>query len=197
RLGAQRVALNGLALEGTGRLMASLTRRRLTRARVRQIHARTDGNPFFVTEIARLDTRDVLGIPENVRMAISTRINRLSESARQSLVVGAVIGREFDFPLLRAVQPDVQEEILLQALDAGLKALVIEPLASRGKDWYQFRHALLRDAVYESISPSRRARWHATIAHTLETLLGDGVENRAAELAHHAASAGALIEPAV
>ena len=197
RLGAQRVALNGLTLEGTGRLMASLTRRRLTRARVRQIHARTDGNPFFVTEIARLDTRDVLEIPENVRMAISTRINRLSESARQSLVVGAVIGREFDFPLLRAVQPDVQEEILLQALDAGLKALVIEPLASRGKDWYQFRHALLRDAVYESISPSRRARWHATIAHTLETLLGDGVENRAAELAHHAASAGALIEPAV
>ena len=197
RLGAQRIALNGLTLEGTGRLMASLTRRRLTRSLVRRIHARTDGNPFFVTEIARLDTRDALGIPENVRMAIATRINRLPESARQSLVVGAVIGREFDFPLLRAVLPEVHEEILLQALDAGLKALVIEPLASRGKDWYQFRHALLRDAVYESISPSRRARWHATIANTLETLLGDGVENRAAELAHHAASAGALIEPAV
>jgi tetratricopeptide (TPR) repeat protein len=95
------------------------------------------------------------------------------------------------------VLPGVHEEILLQALDSGLKALVIEPLASRGKDWYQFRHALLRDAVYESISPSRRARWHATTAKTLETLLGDGVENRAAELAHHAASAGALIEPAV
>jgi DNA-binding CsgD family transcriptional regulator len=197
RLGAERIALNGLTLEGTGRLMARITRRRLTRSLVRKIHARTDGNPFFVTEIARLDTRDVLRIPENVRMAISKRIDRLSESASQSLVVGAVIGREFDFPLLRAVLPGVSEETLLQALDTGLKALVIEPLASRGKDWYQFRHALLRDAVYESISPSRRARWHATIATTLETLLGDGVENRAAELARHAASAGALIEPAI
>lgn len=197
RLGAERIALNGLTLEGTGRLMARITRRRLTRSLVRQIHARTDGNPFFVTEIARLDTRDVLGIPENVRIAISKRINRLSESASQSLVVGAVIGREFDFPLLRAVLPGVSEETLLQALDTGLKAHVIEPLASRGRDWYQFRHALLRDAVYESISPSRRARWHATIATTLETLLGDGVENRVAELARHAAAAGALIEPAI
>jgi predicted ATPase len=100
RLGAQRIALNGLTLEGTGRLMASLTRRRLTRSLVRRIHARTDGNPFFVTEIARLDTRDLLGIPANVRMAVSKRINRLP--VRQAiLVVGAVIGREFDFPAPR------------------------------------------------------------------------------------------------
>ena len=51
-------------------------------------------------------------------------------------------------------------------------------------------------AVRES-PPSRRARWHATIAQALEILLGDRVEDRAAELARHAASAGALIEPSI
>jgi tetratricopeptide (TPR) repeat protein len=74
---------------------------------------------------------------------------------------------------------------------------VIEPLPSRGDEWYQFRHALIRDALYERISPSRRARWHATMALALERLLGDRVDDRAAELARHAVCAGALIEPAV
>jgi tetratricopeptide (TPR) repeat protein len=197
RLSAQRIALSGLTVEGTGRLMARVARRRLTRSLVRQVHARTDGNPFFVTEIARLGTGDALAIPDNVRMAIARRMNRLSEFASQALVVAAVIGREFDFPLLRAVLAHASEETLLEAVDEGLKALVIEPLTSRGKEWYQFRHALIRDALYESISPSRRGRWHATTVRALETLLGDGVENRAAELARHAASAGGLIEPAI
>ena len=109
----------------------------------------------------------------------------------------AVIGREFDFPLLRAALPNAGEKALLQAIDDGLQALVIEPLPSRGEEWYQFRHALIRDALYESISPSRRARWHATITQALETLLGDTVEDRAAVLAQHAACAGGLIEPAM
>jgi tetratricopeptide (TPR) repeat protein len=87
----------------------------------------------------------------------------------------------------------VGEEALLQALDEGLKALLVEPLPSRGGEWYQFRHALIRDALYESISPSRRARFHATIARALETVVGERVEDRAAELARHSACAGVLV----
>jgi len=162
-----------------------------------QVHARTDGNPFFVTEIARLDTRDALAIPDNVTLAISRRLTRLSGLANETLVVAAVIGREFDFPLIRAALPSVGEEALLQAMDEGLQAFVIEGLPSRGEEWYQFRHALIRDALYESISPSRRARWHATLARALEALHGDRVEDRAAELARHAACAGVLVSPAL
>jgi len=197
RLGAHRIALNGLTPDGTARLMTSVAGRRPATHVVRQVHARTDGNPFFVTEIARLDPRDGLAIPDNVRLAISRRLTRLSGLANQTLVVAAVMGREFDFPLIRAALPTVDEEALLQAIDDGLKAFVIEVLPSRGEEWYQFRHALIRDALYESISPSRRARWHATIAQTLETLLGDRVEDRAAELARHAACAGVLVSQAL
>jgi DNA-binding CsgD family transcriptional regulator len=197
RLGMPRIELNGLTLDGTARLMARVAGRRAATRVVRQVHARTDGNPFFVTEIARLDTRDPTAIPHNVWMAISRRLNQLSELANRTLVVAAVIGLEFDFPLLRAALPNAGEEALLRALDAGLQALVIEPLPSRGEEWYQFKHALIREALYESISPSRRARWHGTIAQALERLLGDHLEDRAAELARNAADAGSLIEPAI
>jgi DNA-binding CsgD family transcriptional regulator len=193
RLGAQRIALKGLTLDGTSRLMASVARRRPTAAMVRQVYARTDGNPFFVTEIARLDSSDTAAIPDNVRIAISRSLKRLSTRTNEAFVVAAVIGREFDFPLLRSALPQVGEEALLQALDEGLKALLVEPLPSRGGEWYQFRHALIRDALYESISPSRRARFHATIAQALETLVGERVEDRAAELARHSACAGVLV----
>ena len=197
RLGVPRIMLNGLTLDGTAQLLARLTGRRFATRVVRQIHARTGGNPFFVTEMARVDTRDPLAIPDNVRMAISRRLSHLSALANRTLVVAAVVGREFDFPLLHAALPDAGEEALLHAIDEALQALVIEPHPSRGEEWYQFRHALIRDALYESISPSRRARWHATIAQALETHLGDHVEDRAAELARHAAAAGALIEPSI
>jgi DNA-binding CsgD family transcriptional regulator len=193
RLGAHRIALNGLTPDGTARLMTSVAGRRPATHVVQQVHARTDGNPFFVSEIARLDTRDALAIPDNVKLAISRRLTRLSGLANETLVVAAVIGREFDFPLIRAALPTADEEALLKAIDDGLQAFVIEGLPSRGEESYQFRHALIRDTLYESIPPSRRARWHAAIAQALETLPGDRIEDRATELARHAACAGVLV----
>lgn len=82
RVGVERIGLSGLPPEGTARLMARVPRRRLTAHIVRQVQARTDGNPFFVTEIARLDTSGTLAIPDNVRAAISRRFSRLSKPTR-------------------------------------------------------------------------------------------------------------------
>jgi predicted ATPase len=98
RLGAQRIALKGLTLDGTSQLMASVARRRPTAAMARQVYARTDGNPFFVTEIARLDSSDTAAIPDNVRIAISRSLKRLSTLTNEAFVVAAVIGRESTSP---------------------------------------------------------------------------------------------------
>jgi predicted ATPase len=73
--------------------------------------------------MARVDTRDPLAIPDNVRMAISRRFSHLSALANRTSVVAAVVGREFDFPLLRAALPDEGEEALLHAIDEALQAL--------------------------------------------------------------------------
>lgn len=197
RLGARRIALGGLTRQCTARLMRAVAGRRPEAQVVQAVHTRTDGNPFFVTEIARLHTRDTVAVPDNVRAAILKQLNRLSALANQTLVAAAVIGREFDFPLLNAALSEVGEADLLGAVDDGLQALVIEPLPSRGQEWYQFRHPLIRDALYESVPPSRRARWHATIARAMEQLLGDRDEGRAGELARHATCASVLVEPAM
>ena len=66
-------------------------------------------------------------------------------------------------------------------------------MPAAGESWYRFRHALVRDAVYESVSPSRRAHWHAAVVELMEQRLGARVEEHAADLAYHAARAEALV----
>ena len=100
------------------------------------IHQRTEGNPLFVTEIIRMLPAEVLGedqdfftrIPEGVRDAIGRRLNRLSESCNQVLTTASVIGREFDFKLLRDLSGDITEERLLELIDEALGGHIIEEL---------------------------------------------------------------------
>ena len=66
-------------------------------------------------------------------------------------------------------------------------------MPAAGESWYRFRHELVRDAVYESVSPSRRAHWHAAVVELMEQRLGARVEEHAADLAYHAARAEALV----
>ncbi len=143
RLGMRRIALKGLGLADTGRLMTHVSGRRVPCQVVQKVHARTDGNPFFVTEIARLGSCDPSAIPDNLQMAISARLNRLSGRANRMLVAAAVIGREFDFPLLRATLADEGEDDLLQAVDDALRSFLIEALPRPGEAWYQFTHQLI------------------------------------------------------
>jgi DNA-binding CsgD family transcriptional regulator/tetratricopeptide (TPR) repeat protein len=193
RLGVQRVDLIGLSVEAAGQLMAGISGQQPPREMVDLIHARTGGNPFFVTEIARLQSADARAVPENVRAAISQRVSQLSELANQILVVASVVGREFEWRVVASVLSDAQEESLLCALDENLQASLVEPLPQRGDDWYRFKHELIRDAVYESTSPGRRAGWHAAIFHTIEELHDRRIDDYAAELATHAARAERLV----
>ncbi len=192
-VGVTRVDLIGLSEEDTGQLMAGISGRQLPNEIVALVQARTGGNPFFVTEIARLPSTLAHAVPENVRAAISQRLGRLSQLANQILVVASVIGREFEFRVVAAGLADAGEESLLRALDEALQAALIESLPRRGDDWYHFKHELIRDALYDSTSPGRRAQWHAAILHTLERLHGPLVDDYAAELATHAARAELLV----
>jgi DNA-binding CsgD family transcriptional regulator/tetratricopeptide (TPR) repeat protein len=103
------------------------------------------------------------------------------------------MGREFDFQIAEAIVQPGRDADLLAALDEALERLIVEPMPAAGESWYRFRHALVRDAVYESVSPSRRGHWHAAVLDLMEQRLGAGVEERAADLACHAARAEALV----
>ena len=112
RVGVTRVALSGLSAEDTGLLMAGISGQLPAHDMVELVHVRTAGNPFFVTEIARLPSADAYAVPENARAAISQRLSRLSRLANQILVVASVIGREFEFRVVAAVLSDAGEENL-------------------------------------------------------------------------------------
>lgn len=194
RIGLQKMVLTGFELNATGRLLAHLVGTGCTDDLVRQVHARTSGNPFFVTEVAHLPSSDRDVIPDNVRAVLQRRLSRLPEATIQLLTVGSVIGREFDFRIAAAiVQPACDPVLLLSALDEALERLIVEPMPAAGESWYRFRHELVRDAVYESVSPSRRAHWHAAVVELMERRLGARAEEHAADLAYHAARAEALL----
>ena len=193
RVGLQKVALTGLGLCATGQLLAHIVGKGCSDDLVRQVHARTSGNPFFVTEVAHLQSSDRGVIPDNVRAVLQRRLSRLSDATIQLLTVGSVMGREFDFRIAAAIVQPAPDLDLLSALDEALERLLVEPMPAAGESWYRFRHALVRDAVYESVSPSRRAHWHAAVVELMEQRLGARLEEHVADLAYHAARAEALV----
>ena len=156
------------------------------------IHQRTEGNPLFVTEIIRMlpceeieEGQDyIASIPEGVRDAIGRRLNRLSEGCNQVLTTASVIGREFDFSVLNALNEGTTEEQLLQMIDEGLETHLIEEIPGI-EERYQFTHALIQETLSEELSISRRVRMHARVGQALEEVYSANVEARAAELAYH------------
>jgi DNA-binding SARP family transcriptional activator/predicted ATPase len=159
------------------------------------IRDRTEGNPFFVSELVALvgararaagapggDMGLVAGdIPAGVRDAIRARLARLPDDAVALLGVAAVIGRDFDLGLL-AASTDVDEERVMDLLElAVLVGVVVDGVESPGG--LRFSHSLVRETVYGSLPALRRARTHRRVGEALERLGPD--DARLAELAHH------------
>src|SRR5918997_4949296 len=121
----QRELLLGISQEDTGQFIEMTTGIQPSPQLVETIHAHTEGNPFFLKEMTRLlSERGELraaGIggpegsrmPQGVREVIGQRLNRLSKICHQMLTIASVIGREFDFRLLRTLSDEVTDEQLL------------------------------------------------------------------------------------
>jgi DNA-binding CsgD family transcriptional regulator/tetratricopeptide (TPR) repeat protein len=142
-----------------------------------ELHKRTDGNPFFVTEVLASGAADV---PETVRDAVLARTARFSERARE-LLDGVAI-----------VPPPRSELWLLESLVGDALVALDECLASgmlRAEDHaVAFRHELARIAIEESINPHRRLELHRSALRALRAPPAGRLD--LARLAHHAEAAG-------
>ena len=147
-----------------------------------EIHARSDGNPFFAIELVRALQAggDVARLPETVRQAVRGRLERLPAASRSLLDAAAVIGRDFDAALLAAV---VEEEPA--AVLAGLEPVLAARLATESAGVYRFQHDLVREAIYEQLPPARRVALHERAGSELEGRLGANAERQLAALAQH------------
>jgi len=171
----------------------------------------TNSNPFYLEQILEYfrenellepDEDGVLNLTdESIKLSTSissiltARIDRLSDLVRETVKAAAVIGREFDVPVLTEVMREdtgtsTTEEMVILLRDQ------IET-AERGQIWsamnelrYIFRHSLLREAVYGMQLTTRLQQLHLQIAHAIEKLYADNIEERYIDLAFHYEHAG-------
>src|SRR5215467_9145222 len=176
-----------------------------------QVVAKTDGVPLFVEELTKTVPESGLliegpqgwrldgpllpfAIPATLQDSLAARLDRLAP-VKEVAQIGAAIGREFSYPLLRAVAGRDEP-----ALRAGLVQLEEAELLFRSgappDARYTFKHALVQDTAYETLLKSRRQILHRQIA---DALRGEFAAVAAAEpevVAHHLTQAG-LDEPAI
>jgi class 3 adenylate cyclase len=202
--GIARIDLVGLDDTGVVALMEAGAGHRLDDAALglaSAIHQETDGNPFFVSEVLRNlietgaigqdaqgrwvaeSTLDAVALPHSVREVIGARVLRLGKEAGRILSMAAVIGRDFDLPLL-AVATNSTEDDVLDVLDAAAAVSLVRELAD-APGRFDFAHALIRHTLSEDLGPTRRARAHRSVAEALEELCGDQPGVRVGELARH------------
>ena len=196
------ISLSPLDRADVAQMVGELAARHaLSKEVVEGVSERTGGVPLFVEEVTRLLLeRGVEGgahaIPPTLQQSLAARLDRLGE-AREIAQIGAVLGRDFSFALLRAVAAvddrgpvgGASDPALQSALDRLAEAdlLIVEGAPPRAT--YRFKHALIQDAAYESLLKSRRQLLHR---HAAEILCGDR-ERAAAEpelIAHHFTEAG-------
>ena len=176
-----------------------------------QLLEKTNGVPLFVEELTKMVLESglvkekdghyelagplpPLAIPTTLQDSLMARLDRqgLGKPVAQ---LGATLGREFSYEVLRAVAP--LDEVTLQQ---GLEQLVhAEILYQRGlppQAQYFFKHALIQEAAYQSLLRSTRQQYHRQIAQVLEERFPETCEEQPELLAHHYTEAG-LHTPAV
>ena len=170
-----------------------------------EILSRAEGNPFFLEEIVRrlMDEgtlkqeeghwkaapgRQSTPLPDSLLAVLSARIDSLSELEKRVLQEAAVIGKVFwAEPLGRAVSGDVPSVLLSLEKRGLVSARTTSSIANHSE--YTFKHVLVRDVAYGSLSKARRARAHAEVGAWIEALAGDRTEEFGELIAYHYASA--------
>jgi DNA-binding CsgD family transcriptional regulator len=168
----------------------------------RKVHAQTEGNALFVNELVSYLVRQTPGsapslpvqVPEGLRDVLGQHLSRLSHATNDVLRIAAVIGREFRLDVLSAVSQLPDDEIVACLEEACAAALVVEQGMLLSTVGYTFRHALIRQVLYEELSAPRRIRWHNRVAAVLEQVYRGRLEEHASELAEHYAYSATVPE---
>jgi DNA-binding CsgD family transcriptional regulator/energy-coupling factor transporter ATP-binding protein EcfA2 len=179
--GAERIDLSALTPADTQRLVAReyrLSPQDETRL-VGYLHARSGGNPFYLSELLRTLERDRLllradggwlvgdlsaaPVPALVRQVIEGRLAALDAHDRALLELAAVIGQEIPLDIWQAASGD--DARLYQVLEQARDARILSA-APTGLD-VAFTHALLRETLYHALSLPRRQQLHRQVAEVL------------------------------
>lgn len=142
------------------------------------------GNPLFLEQLCAAGVAG--GTPPDLRALLEARLDTLEEDAREVVEVAAVVGRDFWIEALRALVPErAAADLFLSLRTLEQLELVQEAGGKRGGPptglsnvfpslgRWSFRHALVQEAAYRSLTKTRRSALHARFASYLEETAGD------------------------
>ena len=147
----------------------------LSAQRAALLATQAEGNPLYLSEMVRalaesgdLDeprAQEAI-IPEGISELIQAQLDRLDEDVKLSLRIAAVIGREFEWPVLQAAHPmPIEQSELETRLKALEQAHILRQIDPRR---YQFRQAMTQRVIYARLLSVDRERFHRRIGHILE-----------------------------
>jgi len=178
-----RITLEGLSVPETAALIAATRGSDPGQSVVEATHRRTGGNPFYIREIARLLDGSVEEIPSTVREAVKAGLARLSSATVEALSVASVAGPEFDARVIAQVLGEEPSLVRTRLDEAGAVRVVVEQRRLVGR--YAFTHALMRETLFDDLTPATQADLHGRIGDAIEALAGANLEPSLAELAYH------------
>ena len=177
----------------------------LPRVVLDQIVEKSEGVPLFVEELTKtlLETGFLERVepnadfsralpssvlPASLRDSLTARLDRLGP-VKEVAQLAAVLGRTFNGDLLSAVA-SLDRKALARALSKLIDAGLVFKRGSNASASYEFKHALVRDAAYESLLKSKRQDYHGRIARKLEADFPEVAASQPEILAHHFTEAG-------
>jgi tetratricopeptide (TPR) repeat protein len=173
--------------------------RDLPDAWVAEIVRRADGVPLFAEELTRAAVESdpdlaqagatpELHIPETLQDSLMARLDALGP-VKELAQLGAVLGREFSYALLLEVSP-LKETQLREALAEAVREELFYQRGAPPEATYLFKHALIRDAAYQSLLRATRRRHHQRVADTMIDRMPEVAEAQPELVAYHLTEAG-------
>jgi tetratricopeptide (TPR) repeat protein/KaiC/GvpD/RAD55 family RecA-like ATPase len=169
------------------------------------VYDKTRGNPFFVEEVIeslkeegviyregnRWKIKDVSEIefPETVKNVVKARLGRLDDDCQKVLTLASFVGNDFTLEAMCAVT-GIEESKLLELMEELFKTGLIKERVIRGEGVCSFADILVRDVVYEEVSPLKRKKLHGVVGCALEQIYAKKVDEHLGELASHFLESG-------
>ncbi len=201
-----QVNLNRLSNRESLAMAANLLKtNKVAKSLEEMILEKTEGVPFYIEEFIRtlMDmklvvrndkcylSKDIHGlvIPSTIQDVIVARVDSLPARAKEVLLIGSVIGREFDYELIQAVTSLPENELLSLLAVLNNSEHIYERIIN-AKVTYVFSHTLIQDVANQSLLLDKRKKYHKRIALVMEQHFADIVNTKPEVVAYHFEEAG-------
>ena len=205
KLNATTILLEPLGSADATELIANLVDDdELAKTVQQRIGDTAEGNPLFVEELVAMlvdqgvlrrenggwrgaDELVTISVPPSISALVAARLDHLEPLERDLIGRAAVVGKIFQRSAVAELSPPERREELGPRLMTLVRKELVRPdrSATTGDEAFRFRHLLVRDAAYASLTKEQRADLHARFADWLERIAGDRILEYEEVIAYH------------